>query len=144
MTTKINEKYGTFGLYKTDGITTYHGHGINVLPDASKVTLTNYGLFVMMTRELATPKDTPLTDAEKQAKLDECWAWLMDGCPKTNRATGTGRLQADINEATERLTTYATILATAKGAAKSGIEALFAKDWENLEKLQNALNKKKA
>jgi len=145
--TKINEKYGRFGLDKTDGITTFHNKGVNDVPETAKTFLMNYGLFVVMTRELATPKDVPLTDAEKQAKLDACWKWLEDGCPKTDRDTSLGkkaRLTADITEATARLTEYARILPTLKGTAKAGIEGLFAKDWDNLAALQTALSKLKA
>jgi hypothetical protein len=145
--TKVNEKYGQFGLDKTEGVTTFHGKGVNDVPDTAKTFLMNYGMFVVMTRELAAPKDAPLTDDEKQAKLDACWQWLMDGCPKSDRDTSFGkkaRLTADIAEATARLTAYAGILPTLKGTAKAGIEALFAKDWTNLAALQTALSKLKA
>jgi len=100
-------------------------------------------------------------DFTKAGKFDEA-AW-KDACkekredllahinagtrPKSegnSKAKEQARLTADIAEATARLTAYADILPTLKGKAKAGIEALFAKDWDNLAELQTALSKLKA
>jgi hypothetical protein len=79
-TTKTNEKYGTFGLTKEDGVTTFESKGIDDLPAVAQVWLANYGLFVCMTRTWAGHEKA--TNDEKKELFVAMFKWLEDGCPK--------------------------------------------------------------
>jgi len=85
MANKKRFDYSTLKLNKVEGVTKFDGKGIDALPAETRTFLANYGLFVNMTRELAGhEKDTI---AEKQAILNDQWAWLEAGCPKRERKT---------------------------------------------------------
>lgn len=77
--------YSRLGLVKIEDVVLYHGRGIDQLPDNTITWLANYGLFVAMTRALATKADAPYDDFEKDVIFQHYWKWLADGMPKSKR-----------------------------------------------------------
>ena len=117
--TKIEEKYGEFGLVKDGDVTTYKGKMTSDYPQIAQYWLANYGMFVAFSRTWATSKDCPLTDAEKRAKLDKMHNWLMEGCPKRERTVTSAK---DLAIAKMR-----DAVKDASDAEKAMIEAIIAK-----------------
>lgn len=78
--------YTTLGLVKKDDVVTFNGNGIMDLDQKIRDGLSNYGLFVKMTRALAGhEKDS---EVEKKAILTSMWDLLKSGKMTSGKKTG--------------------------------------------------------
>jgi hypothetical protein len=88
---KVNDKYGVYGLTKENDVTTLLGHGINDYPETTRTHLANYGMFVEASRTHAATKECPLTEQEKKDRFIEIDKWFMAGCPKREKVVMTAK-----------------------------------------------------
>lgn len=115
--------YSNLGLVKDEnGIVSFNGKTLMDIPaavqDAVIKHLANYGLFVEMTRELATTKDKPYTDAEKKAIFSDFWKWLETGMPKSKRTKAPSIAIATIEAKAKEMGLTPEQVATLLGKAK--------------------------
>lgn len=109
---KVRFDYSKIGLVKKDDVVTMQGKGINILPQESREWLTNYGLFVALTRTLAGHEKDSLV--EKQELIQKEWDWLAQGMPTKTRTkvdAFTSACQKVIDSGADEMTIKITISA---------------------------------